>query len=301
MFRRSAALFALATLVACGKRPAPQEVVVVPAPSESVVPTPEAPAPPVEPQSAPLHCGEPLFVAGREWIEEHTTSSTSVGTGGYMGQVWDGVRKTERRTKKKILSLSGETITEMRISFLTDTDGDEHSMLEGRTFVLVAAGGEGVLVRAADPADDAELESQATIAAAPEMTRLRLRGDARTLAPIYRNAIGWNQNPNEDQPPWGRITLIAKKAPRDGVRAFGVAGVANDAAVGLGHGGRMYLELTGTILVSKDGALLEERTSLKTVLAERLNHGCGDQATAPCPWITSATTTTVETLRAVCE
>ena len=261
--------------------------------------------------STPLACGDDLFVVGRTWIEERTSSATATGPGGYMRQTWPGTKKTEQRPDKKILAMEGDAITRMRVRFVVDRDPDrasgggpnDQTGIEGKTAVLVM---QERTVSSPDATADVEAGVSGREAEiAPEVYGARWRGDARARAAKFRNIEGWNEHTADAEPPWGAAVLSATPLPRTtpltNARAFSVSADAHDEEAGLGHRAVSTIHVSGTILVGPDGALLESRLRTRSTTTERLNHGCGRHEAAPCPWSASATVITDATFRVVCE
>lgn len=289
------AALAIATLAcACRKPSAPVEVALVQVDTADVVAVT-----PLEPPSTPFACDGDLLVVGREWIEETTTTATATGTGGFMGQPWDGKRRSERRVRKKILAMDGDRVTKMRITFLVDHDADGATDLDGKTFHF---DGDELTPQGDDAKEALDRHRDEVLTVAQEMKE-RWRGDTRALATRFRTYIGWSEHEYEDTPPWGRVTIApAFTKPRYvGARAFSASGFATDTAVATGHLGRWRIHTAATIVVLRDGALGEAAVTTKSWLAERLNFGCGEHQTEPCAWSDTLLTTTVTSFRVLCD
>jgi len=280
--------------------------------SAASAPTADAGAKATEPASKPFACGDVLFVLGREWVEERTSSATSTGSGGVVGQVWRGAMKKERRLQKKILAMRGDAITRMRITFLVDRDADADAVtLHGRSFIVASAAPPDAVRVEDDNGTELDAPTATPVAAvAPEMMSPRWLGDTHALAERLRVALRWyvhdprtTEGPDAGQP-WGAATLSptptpARKTPHRDAQAFTVTGNASDVFVGMGHFAEFRIRVSGSIIASTDGALLESQLLTRSTVSERVNI-CGPRQLGPCPLSTTATTTTVESFRLQC-
>lgn len=272
-----------------------------------------------EPTSTPFKCSDRLLVAGRSWVEERTSTETARGTAGYVGHVWEGAKKTERRIEKKILAASADAVTRMRVKFLVDRDNRDDSdepmtaprdtPWSGQTFLVESTGAGAARALGEDGKALDEAQSEPVLAVVPEMTKPRWGGDAPALTVRLRTLLDWTEKdpfsgdqPNEGKS-WGKPVATAapsKKTRYEAARVFIVAGNANNAFVGMGHSGDIRIHVSGSIVIGSDGALLESQLTTRDVTRERTNFGCGPQQAAPCPWTTSATITKVESFQVQC-
>jgi hypothetical protein len=262
-----------------------------------------------------LGCRDDLWRPGREWIEERTSSTTSVGPGGYMGQTWPGARKVKLRLEKKILAMKGDAITRLRVRFEVDRDpsrtddesSDTPTELEGRAFIVTARGSEVGVDAVGSGERDREAayiyrDDIATLV--PEITGARWRGEGRALADRLRSHLGWSERASDAAPPWGNVVVTPAPAPRGALfadaRAFAVTGDGHDESAGLGHWSTTSVHVSGRLLIRPDGTLVELQLTEHSAVTEGLNFGCGANQRSSCPGRRSATRTASESFRVLC-